>query len=903
MNILIVFVSVFCIMSTNGQKGDGVVFSSGQSNVGSGSQCKTIGGPSGGQSCVFPFKYNGRRKSSCITDNDPEGRAWCSTLVDPDGNHVIGGGNWAHCGSSCPGYVDLGGGVPSAPVSSSFTVQASSCQTRTRESGTCRIPSTCVGVTLDFIDRNPCALSSDETGVCCVDINNNIRDIIDAPAQTVDIPSNIRLDAASDIFRRSGSVFQGDQNSVFASEEAADDVDVNGGINFVDDTSPTEFHLRFNTPRKDIVSIDQSAQELLEVTKRLKDDNNLSDLQASIGLRNNFNSDTSNEINEACPWTPAPSCRSNARYRSIDGSCNNLRNSNFGRTGTPFQRILLPEYAEGSLDLPRRSSLGNGVELPSAREVSNNLVPVGKGAPIDSDNTVLVMQMGQFIDHDITHTPNHGIQCCGRNGAFPRSFDAEKCFPIRMSSTDPFWKGKKTCMNFARSLASPSLTCGLQTREQLNQITHWLDGSNIYGSTEEEAKYLRSSRGQLKISKQRNTQTGSLPSCAAEPAGKVTGCDVCGGRKKDCFFAGDFRVNEQLNLIVLHTLFMREHNRIAVKLANLNNRWNDEKIYQEARRINIAQYQHIIFKEWLPIIIGNTFMKSYGLFPLNADSDFSSDYSENFDPRINNEFAAAAYRFGHSMIPSTFSSLSKGRTGGTTLNMREVFFKPASLKNPGFLDGLVRGMTQQGSSLWDSVFIEDIRNHLFESSPGRGGLDLVAVNVQRGRDHGLPGYNQYREICMVKGGKAREWSDLRSSMDPQEIEKLKRVYRSVDDIDLYVGGFLEAKHEDSILGPVFKCIIGDQFARLKKGDRYFYDVGNDSQKQGRDHAFSLPQLKEIRKTSMARIICDNTDGVDRIQPLAFKMATNRANAVRQCTESSIPSINMQVFQEFNPAGR
>merc|ERR1719483_854081 len=167
-----------------------------------------------------------------------------------------------------------------------------------------------------------------------------------------------------------------------------------------------------------------------------------------------------------------------------------------------------------------------------------------------------------------------------------------------MSSTDPFWKGKKTCMNFARSLASPSLTCGLQTREQLNQITHWLDGSNIYGSTEEEAKYLRSSRGQLKISKQRNTQTGSLPSCAAEPAGKVTGCDVCGGRKKDCFFAGDFRVNEQLNLIVLHTLFMREHNRIAVKLANLNNRWNDEKIYPEARRINIAQYQHIIFKEW-----------------------------------------------------------------------------------------------------------------------------------------------------------------------------------------------------------------------------------------------------------------------------------------------------------------
>ena len=92
----------------------------------------------------------------------------------------------------------------------------------------------------------------------------------------------------------------------------------------------------------------------------------------------------------------------------------------------------------------------------------------------------------------------------------------------------------------------------------------------------------------------------------------------------------------------------------------------------------------------------------------------------------------------------------------------------------------------------------------------------------------------------------------------------------MDDIDLYLGGFLEAAHEDSILGPVFKCIIGDQFARLKKGDKFFYDLGLSQQR-----AFTLGQLEEIRKTSMARIICDNTDDVDRIQPLAFKMPNSR----------------------------
>jgi len=771
-------------------------------------------------------------------------------------------------------------------VSSAFTVGNSRCSTRSGVSGTCRIPSVCIGATLEFIEDNPCALSGGDEGVCCVEISiDNILSIVDRPDPVVNIPNNLNTQG---IFLRSDLGFSSGDTR-FASDSPAEDVIVD--TNFIDDKGPSEVHLRFNTPRKDIVRFDQSSQALLEATKRLKEQNNLSDLEASIGLRNDFNSDTNSNIRERCPWVPAPVCPSiTEKYRTFDGSCNNPRDSNLGRTGTPFQRVLLPDYASGSLDLPRRSSVDNS-ELPSARVISNSL-SVGTDRA-DSDNTVLVMQMGQFIDHDITHTPNHGIQCCGRNGAFPATFDAEKCSPIKLERNDPFWQGRKTCMNFARSLSSPSLKCGLQTREQLNQITHWMDGSNIYGSTEEDAQYLKAPGGKLKENRQGRGIKSSLPSCATERAGKVTGCDVCGGNKKDCFFAGDFRVNEQLNLIVLHTLFMREHNRLATLLNRMNPRWSDETIYQEARRINVAEYQHIIIKEWLPIIIGSNFMKSYGLFPLS--SGFSSDYSDSFDPRINNEFAAAAFRFGHSMIPKTFKSVDSFRSQ-TTLNMRELFFKPASLKNPSFLDGLVRGMTEQGSQLWDSSFVPDVRNHLFESSPGRGGLDLVAVNIQRGRDHGLPGYNKYREICT--GEKARNWSDLRKSMEPRHIEAMKRVYKSVDDIDLYLGGFLEAAHEDSILGPVFKCIIGDQFARLKKGDKFFYDLGVDQRR-----AFTQNQLDEIRKTSMARIICDNTDEVDRIQPLAFKMPTSRANAVRLCSEPSIPRVDLSVFDGRGAVGR
>merc|ERR1711963_260178 len=230
------------------------------------------------------------------------------------------------------------------------------------------------------------------------------------------------------------------------------------------------------------------------------------------------------------------------------------------------------------------------------------------------------------------------------------------------------------------------------------------------------------------------------------------------------------------------------------------------------------------------------------------------------------------------------------------MNLKEVFFQPKEMKEPGFFDGLLRGLVLDSSKAADSDFVDEVRNHLFEKSDKSGGLDLVAVNIQRGRDHGIPGYNKYREICT--GKKAQDWSDLRKSMEPRHINQLRTVYKHVDDIDLYAGGFLEAAHEDSILGPVFKCIIGDQFARLKKGDRFFYDLGVDNK-----IAFSLSQLNEVRKTSMARIICDNTDEIDRIQPLAFKMPTSKANAMRSCSETSIPRVNLQVFRQSSNFGR
>ena len=272
-------------------------------------------------------------------------------------------------------------------------------------------------------------------------------------------------------------------------------------------------------------------------------------------------------------------------------------------------------------------------------------------------------------------------------------------------------------------------------------------------------------------------------------------------------------------------------------------------------------------------------------------------FTDTFDPRITNEFATAAFRFGHSLIPSKFTKVETRRDSRNVnprraqeLNMKDIFFKPDSFKkSPALMDDLVRGLAEQNGDQWDNVFSDDITNHLFESKRFTGGLDLVALNIQRGRDHGIAGYNSYRELCGV--GKARDFEDLVDYMTQDDVDRLKSLYTNVDDIDLYVGGFLERKHRDSILGPTFKCIIADTFARLKIGDRFFYDLDQNGTK------FTPEQLNELRKTSMARILCDNTDNMDQIQPQAFKMSsTSSKNQVVSCEDlNAIPTLNLQVF--------
>ena len=523
-----------------------------------------------------------------------------------------------------------------------------------------------------------------------------------------------------------------------------------------------------------------------------------------------------------CPAQPFCSA---TRYRSVDGSCNNLRQGNWGKADTVFNRLLLPEYADG-IELPRKSVLGG--ELPSARLVSTSLAKDVDSE--DSEYSALVMSFGQFIDHDITHSPilsrsdGGDIDCCSSSAG--DDFD-EFCFPISIPSSDKFFKGRKSCMNFVRSTPGPALDCSIRYREQINQLTHWLDLSQVYGPSSMEQREVREFRGG-------RLRTNDGPNGDLLPVDNTETC-----KAGACMKAGDGRVNEQPNLGIMHILFLREHNRIVGILSSLNPSWSDEQLFQEGRKILIGKYQHIVYNEWLPIILGKQFMNTYGLLPLS--DGYSSDYDPTVDPRITNEFATAGFRFGHSLIPGFIQVNNRiGRQINPSFSLRESFFKPELLRLPGMIDGLVSGLTRERIQRFDSSFSEDITNHLFDGDDN--GMDLVALNIQRGRDHGLPGYTKYRQLCGL--GATNSFSDLTRHMSFQRSQELQQLYASPDDIDLFVGMFSERPFRDALVGPTTLCILGDQFARLKKGDRFFYDLG------GQTGSFSSQQLDEVREDTL-----------------------------------------------------
>jgi hypothetical protein len=522
-----------------------------------------------------------------------------------------------------------------------------------------------------------------------------------------------------------------------------------------------------------------------------------------------------------------------AGFRSFDGTGNNLANPTWGSAGTDLLRLSPVGYADGisTPSLPQDQS---------ARAISNivnsQTDPSNPTQDIQTVNerslSAFAYAFGQFMDHDMDLTPDGGAS-----------------LPIAVAAGDPIGPNP---LPFTRSQFDPSTgTNTSNPRQQVNAVTSFLDLSQVYGSDAITADSLRTHQGG-----QMKTSPGDLlpldnSAYFSSPESPPTMQNGGGSPTSQLFATGDVRGNENLELTALQTLFVRNHNKIAAELQSDHPDWSDEQLFQEARKINIADYQSIIYNEWIPAVLGSKALPAY------------TGFNPSVNPTIANEFSTVAFRFGHSLLSSDIErhtnlglDIADVSSGGSSISLAEDFFDPTLLNPSGVVDpvtghmssdigAVLKGSADGNAQAMDVMAISDVRNLLFGTS-GSGGQDLIARDIQRGRDNGLPDYNTMRVAYGLP--EVTSFSQITSNVQVQK--ELQQAYGSVNNIDAFEGGLAEDHVKGSDVGPLFQAIMVNQFTRLRDGDRYFYQ----------NEQWNPEELKLLQQgNTLAKVIEANTD--------------------------------------------
>jgi len=482
----------------------------------------------------------------------------------------------------------------------------------------------------------------------------------------------------------------------------------------------------------------------------------------------------------------------------------------YGSVGISLYREIPPEYGK-----PDPNNSMGGDNRPSARRISNAVID----EPVTQFNSrglsSFVYVWGQFIDHDMSLTPT------GTTEYVPIPLPPQE---VLFTEAIPFYRSE---VQAGTGVNGP--------RQQINLNTAWIDASMVYGSDPVRAKWLRtgvdgkmkmSSGGWLPYNTMNGEKTGGIDPNSPDMANDSLHTVVT-------FEAGDIRAAEHPGIAGLHTLFVREHNRICDRLKALGIR-NDEIMYQMARKEVGALIQKITFEEFLPAI-GIT------LTPY-------SGYKPNLRPDIVNTFATAGYRIGHTMVADDILLFSNDcqEVGPVELDLLDVFWNPQILITYG-METFFKGFAAHTQYETDTKINSVLRDFLFVSpnSPVRFGIDLGSLNIQRGRDHGLPGYNRVR--AFYTGRPALSFSDITSNQSL--ADSLKILYGNVNNVDVWVGILAEDHVAGKSVGKTMHEILRVQFEKLRDGDFYYY----------RNDPFLPPAtVKTIMSTTFADVMKRNT---------------------------------------------
>lgn len=495
-----------------------------------------------------------------------------------------------------------------------------------------------------------------------------------------------------------------------------------------------------------------------------------------------------------------------SEFQPIGGIDNNVNPSLNPVPGTPEIAIAPPNYTAGTTD--------GLVDGPNPRTLSN-VVSSGDNASTDDPTgaSAWLYAFGQFVDHDLD------LESIGKTD-----------ISIPVPNGDPnFPDGTTIPLN--RAITSPT------TGTAVNTIAGSLDLSQIYGSDTATASSLMNADGTLKTS-----PGDALP--------------ISNGM----FVSGDARVDENPELTDISTLFVREHNYWVGVLAKENPTWTGQQLYNEARAITTAEYQNVIYSEYMPALVG---------------SDAIAPYT-GFDPTVNTEvtqeFSTAAFRVGHSQVSDEQTGIDNNGNVTNHESLADSFGNTVTqdIAN-GNIDALLRDLSSDDSQAVDVYAVDGLRN-LLAASPDQ--MDLIAIDIQRERDLGLGTLNETR----IALGLTPYTSFSQLTSDPTVAAKLQAQFGSIDKVDLFLGGLAENHPPGSDVGQTFQVIIANQFTALRDGDQFFWQNEN----------FDPQTAKTIAQTTLGDIIERNT-GTPAEQPNVF-VSQERHSSDVAATDPTSPQL-------------
>ena len=458
--------------------------------------------------------------------------------------------------------------------------------------------------------------------------------------------------------------------------------------------------------------------------------------------------------------------------------------------------------------------------LTAVSSTNSTSPPTASFYEVSPPNNSVVSTPQTLIQGKVSHDVYDASQISASINGTPLALDKNGYFSTKVTLTP----GANT-FTLRASTGNP--------RQQTTQISTYVDASMVYGSDTARANALRSFvKGALK------TSDGNL--MPLNTGGFENANDAHIYPDNQLFLAGDIRANENLELMAIQTLFVREHNQIAAAIAAANPKMTDEQVYQRARRLVTAEIQVVTYKEFLPALLGQNALRPY------------SGYNPNVNAGLATEFSTGAFRIGHTLINDDLKFLDNdGNETRTGLPLAYAFFNPGPIKSTG-PDPLLKYLATDNAQEVDTQIVDGLRDFLF-GPPGAGGLDLASLNIQRGRDHGLPDYNTVRKAYGLPA--VTSFAEITSDTTLQA--NLLSLYGNVDSADLWVAGLAENHLPGSSVGPTFQKIIANQFERTRDGDRNWYE-----------RTFSGRQLAALQATRLSDIIRRNTT-LTKIQDNVF----------------------------------